>query len=490
MVKKIFLLILSSVILLQTTAFAGDIYKVDTRQLYCFKDIMRAYIDIEDKDANTADVPSEADVSGYIDGTRLTTRSIKRFADTGEGVSDVFLVDISGSIRDSQMEQVRSAIKVWAENMKENDRLALITFGDNVNVRIDFSNDVSAINAAVDGITNSDKNTRLYGGIIEALKLTDRNDVGLPKRKNIILITDGVNDYSGGVSENDVYSELKQRLIPVYSMRMTNSRAANEKGLSTLNSIAEYSGGTTYDMSDKSIDTVYGWIRESILNSCTVDFAYDGAEPDNTEHTFNLKVAQNSRIVEDSVKFIMKTSEESSGTYRMDAITQDDNSEKSSDNGNKKLIIIIFVAALLLILLGALAALFLRQKHNNNYYDEPENNTYNNMNYYPAANSIGKTVEFGYASAPGQTSGRSITLQSLRTMNSKTVPLAGSVSIGRSNSNTFVIDNPTVSGKHAVITEENGVVCIEDLSSVNGTLVNGILITPKAELKTGDILMF
>ena len=32
----------------------------------------------------------------------------------------------------------------------------------------------------------------------------------LRSAKNIILISDGVNDYSGGISESDIYTELKK----------------------------------------------------------------------------------------------------------------------------------------------------------------------------------------------------------------------------------------------------------------------------------------
>lgn len=496
MVKKIISFIVSVLILAQITVSADDLYMADTRQIYCFSDIMRAYVDIVDKDYNSTNIPSPADISGYIDGTKLTVRNVSRFSDTGEGVCDVFLIDISGSIRNNQMNQVKSAIKTWAANMNPNDKLALITFGDNVNLLLDFSNDITAINAAVDKITNNDKNTRLYGGIMEALKLTDRSDVGLPKRKNIILISDGVNDYSGGVNSNDVYSELKKRLIPVYSMRMSNSKAGNAEGTSTLNSVAEYSGGTTYDMSDKEIDTVYGWIKSGILNSCSVDFAYDDAKPDNQEHTFMIKVNQNGKMSEDSVKFIMKQNDETSGTYQLLSKNQNDTASGAelSDSvdeeaGNKKitqkrLILIIITAALLLLLLGLLLFMLLRNKKNknNNYI----NTSYPNNNYYQGNNDIGTTVNMGY----NNMSGPCITLRSVHSSYEQSYPLSDSISVGRHASNSFVINNPAVSGKHALITTTGNSIYVEDMGSVNGTFVNGRPVGYKTEVQNGDIVTF
>lgn len=47
------------------------------------------------------------------------------------------------------------------------------------------------------------------------------------------------------------------------------------------------------------------------------------------------------------------------------------------------------------------------------------------------------------------------------------------VTIGRGPHNEIVIDDPAISGKHAVIVATAADCYIEDLNSTNGTLVNG-----------------
>src|SRR5512141_3522528 len=61
------------------------------------------------------------------------------------------------------------------------------------------------------------------------------------------------------------------------------------------------------------------------------------------------------------------------------------------------------------------------------------------------------------------------------------------VSIGRSSENGIVLNDFSVSRKHALLSERGGVWTIEDLKSTNGLKVNGEF-TPKAEIRPGDVL--
>ena len=501
MVKKTALFLAVLMLLVQTAVFAGDLYSTDVRQVYCFSDLLRTYVDAEDSGGNSINKPERSDVAATIDGNKLTVQDIRRFGDTDEGVADIFLVDISGSIRNSQMKQVKAAIKTWAANMKNNDRIAIITFGENVRCAIDFSNDRGAIDNAVNSITNNDRKTQLYGGISEALKLATRTDANLPKRKNIVLITDGVNDYNGGVSENDVFTQLKDDLVPVYSMLMPNS----EKGRATINSVTEYSGAKMYDMSNKQIDTVYGWIRESIQNSYTVDFAYGNAAADDGKHSLNVKIAQGDKIAEDSVQFTFKKSDEPSGAYAMgesknvtDENKEEKNEENSSDN-KKKLILIIGIILFVAVAIVAFILFLVMRGRNtedvytsdiysggssqsfNQGYPDHINNGYNNAQ---SSHGMDRTMN---VNEMGQDI--TIVLSPINGGAQLTAKMNGIVNIGRGPLNEIVINDDLVSGRHCSITNENGVMYIEDMMSTNGTILNGILINSKSEIRNNDTLM-
>ena len=61
------------------------------------------------------------------------------------------------------------------------------------------------------------------------------------------------------------------------------------------------------------------------------------------------------------------------------------------------------------------------------------------------------------------------------------------LSIGRKQDNSIIIDNPSVSGNHCVITMQGENVVIKDLGSTNGTRVNSKEAT-EATLKPKDLI--
>ena len=61
------------------------------------------------------------------------------------------------------------------------------------------------------------------------------------------------------------------------------------------------------------------------------------------------------------------------------------------------------------------------------------------------------------------------------------------VSIGRSSENGIVLNDFSVSRRHALLSERGGTWTVEDLKSTNGLKVNGEF-APKSEIRPGDVL--
>jgi pSer/pThr/pTyr-binding forkhead associated (FHA) protein len=64
------------------------------------------------------------------------------------------------------------------------------------------------------------------------------------------------------------------------------------------------------------------------------------------------------------------------------------------------------------------------------------------------------------------------------------------VVIGRNDDSDFVINDRTVSRRHAAIHREGYVWIVEDLGSKNGTRVNGLPVQDRATVAPGDELGF
>ena len=77
----------------------------------------------------------------------------------------------------------------------------------------------------------------------------------------------------------------------------------------------------------------------------------------------------------------------------------------------------------------------------------------------------------------------------------KTVSVTLPVIIGRGKDATFTIKHPLLSRKHCEVFEENGVVQVRDLTSLNGTFVNSsrvestLAVDSGSQLKLGSVVM-
>ncbi len=517
-------------IVMSLSVRADTLHSVSIRQVYLFQDILRVYADIEDIKGNSIESIKKTDTAGYLNQKRLTTNSVKKFYETGEGVADIFLVDTSGSLSNVQMEQVKAAMRKWASEMKPNDRMAIITFREEVETILDYSNDPDAIQRAIDGITNNGMKTRLYGAVDEGLNLSQRNDLDLPKRRNIVLVTDGLNDSNGGVSMEDVSERLKRTRIPIYCLWLAGND--KEEGESTMNTLSERSGGEKYNLDSQNIDSVYEQVHNKIQNSFVIDLAYSDDEFLNgTSSNLELKVTADGKTPIASLDTYFSAPTENSGMGQAKTDAQlttetgqeddkDKKEDKSEDTDEEKeedeqseednkffFFIIVLIILVVVILVILLILLKLRKRDNKDSSYENAFDLDHTDHRYPGANESGfnqdyRETEFvphDYGGKRGPTvkndiwgqqeKTRTVKLTDTATGQTKTLQIQNECHIGRKSDNDFVIDSPKVSGRHCILYIEDGVVYVEDLGSTNGTKLNGSLVHEKKQLKTGDILV-
>ncbi len=77
-----------------------------------------------------------------------------------------------------------------------------------------------------------------------------------------------------------------------------------------------------------------------------------------------------------------------------------------------------------------------------------------------------------------------------RRLKGERIAVAPGVSLGREAGNTVVVDEDTISARHAVFRQEDNRWWLEDLGSTNGTFVNRKRISGRAPLRDGDEVGF
>jgi VWFA-related protein len=145
------------------------------------------------------------------------------FATVTEPFSVVLMIDTSASASVEKLRQVQEAAVAFTEQLREGDRVKVISFDDEVRDLCDFTSDrgtlASAIRSARPG-----KGTRLYDAFDRAYRSLRR----LKGRKAVIMLTDGVDYRSDRRTYEDNRRAVEESDVIVYPVRF-DTRAETER---------------------------------------------------------------------------------------------------------------------------------------------------------------------------------------------------------------------------------------------------------------------
>jgi Ca-activated chloride channel homolog len=114
-------------------------------------------------------------------------QSLSLFTQERKPVHVVLLLDVSASMRkDEKLTRAAEAARLFVEALDPNDRVALVTFSDDVKVLVPFTGDKARVFDAIAGV-QAQRGTALYDAVYAAADLVGRED----GRKAIVLLSDG-----------------------------------------------------------------------------------------------------------------------------------------------------------------------------------------------------------------------------------------------------------------------------------------------------------
>ena len=179
---------------------------------------------------------------------------VEPFFETTDGVTYLFLVDISKSLTTDEFGKIRGALADWVSALRPQDRAGILTFGDDVTTLVDVTADRNVLADAIDGLTATDMNTALHRALVEGMERAARRGGDLPERRVIVTLTDGVDDRPGLASAEEVRDRIAEDHIPIYAVgyatRAYNTPAVRA-GLHALGEFARRSGGEFVDASGR-----------------------------------------------------------------------------------------------------------------------------------------------------------------------------------------------------------------------------------------------
>jgi Mg-chelatase subunit ChlD len=161
----------------------------------------------------------------------------KEFRATAYGVTAVLAIDTSGSVQGTPFESVKSALRDYVSSSRAQDRIAIVTFSDSVDVRQSFTADKVQLARAIDALQVGGTQTLLNSAIAKSITLLTAEP--LNPRKHLLVITDGKNE-GPGPSPGELADQARLSGIPVDCIGVTRLAV---RYLQPMQALALASGG-------------------------------------------------------------------------------------------------------------------------------------------------------------------------------------------------------------------------------------------------------
>lgn len=226
------------------------------------------------------------------------TQKIEFFQPTTAPFNLVLVLDLSGSIKD-KLDVVKSAALRFVDILGPNDKIAVVTFTDEIRVVTQLTNDRDELKRRIRAVDRSQGGTAFYEAVWFSLMDTLRGTRG--QRNAIVVMTDGVdssldryNPMQTRVSFNQLARRLEESDVIVFPIYLdTEYEEVFERGNSSseayaiardqLERIAELTGGQAFKAEKfGDLSGVYKQVAAAIRTVYSVGYYPTNAERDGT----------------------------------------------------------------------------------------------------------------------------------------------------------------------------------------------------------------
>jgi Ca-activated chloride channel family protein len=211
----------------------------------------------------------------------------------------ILLIDTSASMSD-KMPVVHEAAVGFLKTLRNTDRGAVVTFGDNVNIAQTLTSDLTALEGAVRG-AQAHGSTALNNALYVALKQFARTAQGDgPVRRQAIAVLSDGEDTSSVIGFDDVLGMARKSGINIYTICLQNrySVARVESGRKyfsesdySMKTLAQETGALSYfPQSVQELKGIYAGISDELSNQYSIGYSPQNWRPDGRFRRIIVKV--------------------------------------------------------------------------------------------------------------------------------------------------------------------------------------------------------
>jgi Ca-activated chloride channel homolog len=224
------------------------------------------------------------DFAVYEDGV---LQQIQFFQSSDVPLDLVLLLDTSSSMRDV-MGVVHAAAAGFMNSLRDEDRGAIVTFGDNVRIAQSLTSDKAALEQAIRG-TKGHGSTALHNALYIALKefAREARDSAQVRRQAFAVLSDG-QDTASMLSFDDVMEEVRRSGVMIYTINLRSEmvpvprlQRAFEQSSFGLRQLARESGGQAFTAEHvHDLRDIYAGIAEELSSQYSIGYVPSNGEAD------------------------------------------------------------------------------------------------------------------------------------------------------------------------------------------------------------------
>jgi Mg-chelatase subunit ChlD len=199
-------------------------------------------------------------------GESVGAVEVESISESTVRVGVVLVLDVSSSMIGDPIEQAKAAAAEFVRNKRDQDWIALVTFGDEVRVLSAFRNEPAELLRLINTL-ETEQNTALYDGVIRAATMYSGEAAEL--QPHLIILTDGA-DVGSEATVDDVLGVLGTDTAPrVFGIALESP----EFDPGPLQSFSRATDGLYLATSDpEELATLYDQIQRELDNKLVLRF--------------------------------------------------------------------------------------------------------------------------------------------------------------------------------------------------------------------------
>lgn len=443
---------------------------------------------------------TQSDVTVSFGGHTLPITKMEHFSDSGEGMSYLLLVDVSGSMK-RQVDSEKQFLQTFIDSMGEKDSAAISTVGNDVK-NSNFTSDKQALHNEANNLGVTQDNTNLYRGIDDSLVLLRSHQSALSSRRALIVVSDGGEDNSEGITQNEVTSEVQNSHIPVFTYALL-SPGANQSQIDqskTFSSFSRMSAGGIDYAADQGPDAVAADICTACRSGYSIEAGMNGTQLNGQQAYLSIDIKSGGMELKDGYDLRAISNSPASSPSSASPVHKTKQTKKSVQSGFPAIIFkpVVFIPAACVLALIIVVLILLFRQRKRRQTETPVENPQPALDAAvpeepvlspeQKADSADATV---VPQAQQAVSGLPVQLVLLagKKKEAYDIVLQDYLIIGRDPAQSgLTFQDEKLSARHCQLTYIDGKLLINDLDSTNGTLVNGVPISGSFRLENGDVV--